>query len=302
MTFLGYSKYMSLPTLGGWLGRWCRATMGAVVRVSQLMYGYTSGDTTSHGQVRTPHTQPCAWVKAVRRPFALAPLTSSCPLPRPLSRLTLSPFRHAAGGAACCLVLWLQFRSSIPSRIPLPTVDASQLLRSVLAAVVGTVVMLTCLALLAAAPTLGWELWAITLVCAGVHLLFNIWTFRDSLTVAPFEGGWLCGLRAGEVKGVEEGEDEEPAVAGVVEGDGSHCSGCSSDEEWGRGKGAAAVEGSGEAAEGGEARRAGDGRALAAGAKGGAAAAAAKEVSMGLHEKLLTTKMCVGSGSSIVYI
>ncbi len=200
-------------------------------------------------------------------PNVLLLLSHLSPFPsRSPARCPVPPFRHAAGGAACCLVLWLQFRSSIPSRIPLPTVDASQLLRSVLAAVVGSVVMLTCLALLAAAPSLGWELWAITLVCAGVHLVFNVWAFRDSLAVAPFEGGWLCGLRAGEVEGAKAGDVDGAAVEGVGERDGSRYSGCSSDEESGRGKEIAAVEGR-------EARR--------AGANGGAAAAAANEVRTG---------------------
>ena len=44
-------------------------------------------------------------------------------------------------------------------------------------AVFGTVNILACLALLAAAPTLGWPLWAITLVCAALHALYNFFAY-----------------------------------------------------------------------------------------------------------------------------
>eukprot|EP00198_Chlamydomonas_reinhardtii_P005436 XP_001694772.1 predicted protein [Chlamydomonas reinhardtii] len=92
--------------------------------------------------------------------------------------MTLPTF---AAGVVTFLVLLLEFRSSIPRRIPLPAVDASHMVRDRLGAVFGSVNMLTCLSLLAAAPTLGWELWAITLVCGGVHAVYNLWPFRASL-------------------------------------------------------------------------------------------------------------------------
>jgi hypothetical protein len=40
-------------------------------------------------------------------------------------------------------------------------------------AVLGTLNVMACLALLAAAPTLGWPLWAITLACAALHATYN---------------------------------------------------------------------------------------------------------------------------------
>ena len=33
----------------------------------------------------------------------------------------------------------------------------------------------TCLSLLACASVLGWQMWAITLVCAGVSFVYNLW-------------------------------------------------------------------------------------------------------------------------------
>ncbi|KAG2453996.1 hypothetical protein HYH02_001039 [Chlamydomonas schloesseri] len=100
-----------------------------------------------------------------------------------------------AAGLVTFLVLLLEFHAVIPRSIPLPTVDASHMIRDRLGAWFGSVNMLTCLALLAAAPTLGWEMWAITLVCGGVHAVFNLWPFRSSLTHiwGPLSECWTCG-------------------------------------------------------------------------------------------------------------
>ncbi|KAG2426104.1 hypothetical protein HXX76_013291 [Chlamydomonas incerta] len=60
-----------------------------------------------------------------------------------------------AAGLVTFLVLLLEFHSSIPKSIPLPAVDASHMVRDRLGAWFGSANMLTCLALLAAAPSLG---------------------------------------------------------------------------------------------------------------------------------------------------
>ncbi|GLC51916.1 hypothetical protein PLESTB_000562700 [Pleodorina starrii] len=104
--------------------------------------------------------------------------------------MTLPTF---AAGLACFAMLLLEFHRHIPVSIPLPSVDASHMVRDKLGALVGSVNMLTCLGLLAAAPSLGWAMWAITLVCAGVQCVFNVWAYRSSLLHVPLGECWTCG-------------------------------------------------------------------------------------------------------------
>ncbi|PNH00320.1 GTPase Era, partial [Tetrabaena socialis] len=75
--------------------------------------------------------------------------------------------------------------------------------------------MLSCLGLLAAAPTLGWSMWAITLVCAGVHVAYNVWAFRSSLLHVPLGECWTCGTER------EDSHAAAVALAAASNGGGS---------------------------------------------------------------------------------
>lgn len=57
-------------------------------------------------------------------------------------------------------------------------------------AILGSINILACLAFLAAAPALGWELWVVTLVCAVLHALYNL------IAYVVLKGRW-CTSRDG---------------------------------------------------------------------------------------------------------
>ncbi|KXZ50864.1 hypothetical protein GPECTOR_14g115 [Gonium pectorale] len=118
-----------------------------------------------------------------------------------------------AAGAACIAALLLRFRSRIPPAVPLPAVDASAALRDRCGALLGGANMLACLGLLAAAPSLGWAMWAVTLVCAGLHCAYNAVALRGSLggLEAPLAECWTCGCGPAEAEG--EGPPLPPASA-----------------------------------------------------------------------------------------
>ncbi|GIL42379.1 hypothetical protein Vafri_362 [Volvox africanus] len=136
--------------------------------------------------------------------------------------MTLPTF---AAGIACFAMLLLEFHKAIPVSIPLPTVDASHMLRDKLGAVLGSVNMLTCLGLLAGAPSLGWAMWAITLVCAGIHCVYNIWSYRTSLMHVPLGECWTCGCAKADPKTSAGSGDENPKIAGPCRMDPSTSSG-----------------------------------------------------------------------------
>ncbi|EFJ51291.1 hypothetical protein VOLCADRAFT_116516 [Volvox carteri f. nagariensis] len=130
-----------------------------------------------------------------------------------------------AAGLACFAMLLLEFHRNIPASIPLPTVDASHMLRDKLGAVLGSVNMLTCLGLLAAAPSLGWAMWAITLVCAGVHCVYNIWAFRTSLLHVPIGECWTCGCAKPdhEASATRDGSGGSDAAVAAASGLAASC-------------------------------------------------------------------------------
>eukprot|EP00775_Hariotina_reticulata_P007983 gene7983-8181_t len=88
-----------------------------------------------------------------------------------------------AAGMSCLAVLLVVHARHIPKRLTLPEVEPAVMLVDKMGAVLGSVNILVCLGLLAAGPSLGWELWAITLVCAGLHAVYNFIAYvalRDS--------------------------------------------------------------------------------------------------------------------------
>lgn len=64
----------------------------------------------------------------------------------------------------CLGVLWFQFRHSLPAQLQLPQVQPRVMLTDKLGAWVGCIILAVCIVLLAVAPTLGWDLWIVTLV------------------------------------------------------------------------------------------------------------------------------------------
>jgi hypothetical protein len=77
----------------------------------------------------------------------------------------------------CLLVLLLIHGRHIPRRLTIPEVNPRSMLCDTPGAIFGTVNVLGCLGLLAAAPTLNWPLWAVTLACAGLHLSYNFMAY-----------------------------------------------------------------------------------------------------------------------------
>jgi hypothetical protein len=73
----------------------------------------------------------------------------------------------------CLLVLLLIHGRHIPRRLTIPAINPRTMLCDTPGAFFGTVNVLGCLGLLAAAPTLNWPLWTVTLVCAGLHMSYN---------------------------------------------------------------------------------------------------------------------------------
>jgi hypothetical protein len=79
----------------------------------------------------------------------------------------------AAAGLAATLVLYLTHRRALPARLALPDIPPASVLVDPLGAALGTVNLAACLALLAAAPTLKFPMWAVTLACAGAAMAYN---------------------------------------------------------------------------------------------------------------------------------
>lgn len=82
-------------------------------------------------------------------------------------------------------------------------------------AVLGSINIVACLAFLAAAPALGWELWLVTLVCAGLHAIYNF------VAYVVFKGRWCAQPQQQQQRQVEDAvADSAAAEAGcVVAGD-----------------------------------------------------------------------------------
>ena len=85
---------------------------------------------------------------------------------------------------ACLAVLLLAHHRHIPKRIILPELQPAIMLVDKPGAVLGSINILACLGFLAAAPVLGWELWLVTLVSAGLHTVYNF------VAYVVFKGRW----------------------------------------------------------------------------------------------------------------
>jgi hypothetical protein len=102
------------------------------------------------------------------------------------SRWMLAP--TAAAGLAGTVVLYMTHRRALPTRLALPNIPPASVLSDPWGAVFGAVNLAVCLALLAAAPSLGFHLWVITLVCAGASCAYGLCAY----VLAPL---WLLRLR-----------------------------------------------------------------------------------------------------------
>lgn len=107
------------------------------------------------------------------------------------------------------LVHW----THIPRHLELPDLQPAAMLVDKPGAILGSINILACLAFLAAAPALGWELWGVTLVCAVLHALYNFiayvvlkgrWCTRtdgadpqQSTTAGPAIDGAVCAAAEG---------------------------------------------------------------------------------------------------------
>ncbi len=98
------------------------------------------------------------------------------------------PASSAASGAVGTLHVYLAHRSALPEQLQLPDTDPAALLTDRVGACFGTANLATCLLLLALAPTLGWDMWVITLAGALLHGAYNLVALvaRD-----PHSGHWL---------------------------------------------------------------------------------------------------------------
>jgi hypothetical protein len=107
-------------------------------------------------------------------------------------------------------VLLLVHARSVPRQLTLPDVQPALLLLDKPGAAFGSLNILGCLGLLAAAPSLGWELWPVTLVCAGLHAVYNF------VAYVPYEGRWCRQLQQQQQQ--EQGMTDSPDLAAAEEG------------------------------------------------------------------------------------
>ncbi|KAI8464268.1 MAG: arsenical pump membrane protein-domain-containing protein [Monoraphidium minutum] len=77
-----------------------------------------------------------------------------------------------AAGLAAAALLYLQHRAALPPRLSPPDIEPRVALCDPWGAALGAANLAVCLVLLAAAPSLGFPLWAITLACAAVICLY----------------------------------------------------------------------------------------------------------------------------------
>ncbi|KAF8062069.1 HCF173 [Scenedesmus sp. PABB004] len=89
-----------------------------------------------------------------------------------------------AAGLACLCALLAEHLRRVPARLALPALAPGAMLTDAPGAALGAANILGCLALLAAAPSLGWELWPVTLVSAGLQAAYNF------VAYVAFRGRW----------------------------------------------------------------------------------------------------------------
>jgi hypothetical protein len=106
---------------------------------------------------------------------------------------------------ALCVVLLLHARH-IPQRLSLPDLQPSAMLVDAPGAVFGSTNILVCLGVLAAAPSLHWPLYQVTLVCAGLAMAYNFAAY------VLFKGAW-CRTTSSRVAAMELGAAAPAAPA-----------------------------------------------------------------------------------------
>ncbi len=86
----------------------------------------------------------------------------------------LHPPTSAAAGGVSIAQLYLSVRHRLPDRLELPRTSPNSMLTDKVGAYFGVANMSCCLLLLALAPSLHWDMWLITLVCALIHAAYNV--------------------------------------------------------------------------------------------------------------------------------
>jgi len=145
-----------------------------------------------------------------------------------------------AAGLSAILVLYLTHRRALPPHLKLPSILPALVLADPWGAVFGTVNLAVCLALLAAAPSLRFPMWAVTLVCAGATCAHNLVTYvavpwgRAAVTKRRLRGQ---GGGRSEVELLPHGQVDGSGV------DGGGVDAASSSKHFGGSGGGGAVEG-----------------------------------------------------------
>jgi hypothetical protein len=101
-------------------------------------------------------------------------------------------------------VLLLVHARNMPRQLALPDLQPAVLLFDKPGAAFGSLNILGCLGLLAAAPSLGWELWPVALVCAGLHVVYNF------VAYVVYKGRWCRQLQQQQQ---QQGVTDSPELA-----------------------------------------------------------------------------------------
>jgi hypothetical protein len=118
-------------------------------------------------------------------------------------------------------LLYSAYRSQLPEMVQMPELHPNEALGDRLGAVVGSALLLACLAMLAAAGYLGWELWAVALAFAVAHAAFDLVTRVAAPAVglrARYRGlPGCCCCRSAASAGQEHGGRHAAVAAGTSE-------------------------------------------------------------------------------------
>jgi hypothetical protein len=113
----------------------------------------------------------------------------------------------AGAGLGCLAVLLLVHARSMPHQLTLPDLQPALLLLDKPGAAFGSLNILGCLGLLAAAPSLGWELWPVTLVCVGLHVVYNF------VAYVVYKGRWCRQLQQQQQRQQRRSVTDSPELA-----------------------------------------------------------------------------------------
>jgi Na+/H+ antiporter NhaD/arsenite permease-like protein len=127
------------------------------------------------------------------------------------ARAMALPALAATLAALACLYLLQNHRNKLPERVSVPaTPSPKSLVSDSWGAAFSSLCLLVCLAVLAAAPSVGWALWPPVLGCCGVQLAFSVARYG----FAGFGGGWGDYFEAVEAAAAPA---EDVVVVGEVE-------------------------------------------------------------------------------------